>query len=174
MTAKSASGRAPSGRPGTRPVGRGRTPAGSAPGAGEGAPEAGLAGCVVVPSTADTTLQGISSGGARVVAIATREAADLTALGPDDERDLRLGGFITFIDRPKADAGASIAKLNQLGIAVKIITGNNGLVAAKVCRDLGVRVEKVSTGVDRDGVDGAALGADRPHPTSGTRVLPPR
>ena len=53
-----------------------------------------------------------------------------------------LVGFLTFVDRPKADAGASIAKLNALGIAVKIITGDNGIVAAKVCRDIGVDVEQ--------------------------------
>ena len=43
-----------------------------------------------------------------------------------DERDLRLAGFLTFVDRPKADAGASIAKLGRLGVAVKVITGDNG------------------------------------------------
>ena len=56
----------------------------------------------------------------------------------DDERDLHLVGFLTFVDRPKADAGESIAKLDRLGIAVKIITGDNGTVAAKVCRDIGL------------------------------------
>jgi Mg2+-importing ATPase len=45
----------------------------------------------------------------------------------------------------KADAGASIAKLNQLRIAVEIITGDNGTVAAKVCRDIGLTVEQVLT-----------------------------
>ena len=45
----------------------------------------------------------------------------------------------------KADAGASITKLNQLGIAVEIITGDNGTVAAKVCRDIGLTVEQVLT-----------------------------
>jgi magnesium-transporting ATPase (P-type) len=42
--------------------------------------------------------------------------------------------------------GASIAKLNQIGIAVKVITGDNGTVAAKVCRDIGVEVEALLTG----------------------------
>ena len=42
---------------------------------------------------------------------------------PADERDLHLAGFLTFVDRPKAGAGAAIAKLDRLGVAVKIITG---------------------------------------------------
>ena len=82
---------------------------------------------------------------ARVLAVATRDAADLDSPGAADERDLRLAGFITFVDRAKADAGASITKLNQLGIAVEIITGDNGTVAAKVCRDIGLTVEQVLT-----------------------------
>ena len=41
---------------------------------------------------------------------------DLATLTAADEHDLRLAGFLTFVDRPKADAGASIAKLNALGI----------------------------------------------------------
>jgi hypothetical protein len=56
------------------------------------------------------------TNGARVVAVATRVAVGLTQLTPADERDLHLVGFLTFVDRPKPDAGKSIARLNQIGI----------------------------------------------------------
>jgi Mg2+-importing ATPase len=62
----------------------------------------------------------------------------VAALAPGDEQGLALEGFLTFADRPKADAGTSIARLERLGVQVKIITGDNGLVAAKVCSEIGV------------------------------------
>ena len=42
-------------------------------------------------------------------------------------------GFSTFLDPPKADAGEAIAALQRLGVEVKVITGDNEVVAKKVC-----------------------------------------
>ena len=94
--------------------------------------------CVDVPAEAPATVERLFAQGARVVAVATREVDDAGAPRPDDERDLHLAGFLTFTDPPKADAGESIARLAALGIAVKVITGDNGTVAAKVCEDIGI------------------------------------
>jgi len=138
----------------------------------KGAPEAILSRCNDVPSAADTTLQTLFGEGSRVVAVATRDATGLTQPTTADERDLRLVGFLTFVDRPKADAGESIAKLNRIGIAVKIITGDNGTVASKVCRDIGLDVDGVLTGVDLDSIDDDALAAAIPHTTVFARVSP--
>ena len=99
----------------------------------KGAPEVVLDRCIDVPTGARSALDALFSEGARVVAVATRPAEGTGAPTAADERSLRLEGFLTFADRPKADAGASIAKLQRLGVDVKIITGDNGLVAAKVC-----------------------------------------
>jgi Mg2+-importing ATPase len=107
-----------------------------------------------------------------VVAVASRPAVGLDQPGPSDERDLHLAGYLTFVDRPKADAGESIAKLNQLGIAVKIITGDNGIVAAKVCRDIGVHVDRVLTGADLAGIGDDDLAAAIPTTTVFARVSP--
>ncbi|MDQ6796860.1 MAG: magnesium-translocating P-type ATPase [Actinomycetota bacterium] len=138
----------------------------------KGAPEAVLGRCVDVPAAATATLQRLFADGARVVAVATREAPGLTDPEPDDERDLRLAGFLTFVDRPKSDAGASIAKLNRLGVAVKVITGDNGIVAEKVCRDIGVDVEAVLSGLEVEGLDDDALAAAIPSTTVFARVSP--
>ena len=149
-----------------------RTPASDTVLVTKGAPEAVIARCDDVPPGADETLQRLFGDGARVVAVATRDAPDLTQPEPGDERALRLVGFLTFVDRPKADAGASIAKLNQVGVAVKIITGDNGIVAAKVCRDIGLDVEGVLTGVDLERLDDDGLAAAIPHTTVFARVSP--
>ncbi len=138
----------------------------------KGAPEAVLGRCVEVPSEAAATLQHLFADGARVVAVGTRDAPGLTDPEPDDERDLHLAGFLTFVDRPKADAGASIAKLNRLGVAVKVITGDNGIVAEKVCRDIGVDVKAVLSGVEVEALDDDALAAAIPATTVFARVSP--
>ncbi|HVE17673.1 MAG TPA: HAD-IC family P-type ATPase, partial [Ilumatobacteraceae bacterium] len=138
----------------------------------KGAPEVILSRCVKVPANAQATLDGLFADGARVVAVATRDAQGISRPGPGDEHDLQLAGFLTFVDRPKADAGESIAKLNRIGIAVKIITGDNGIVAAKVCRDIGLQVEGIIAGTDIDGLDDDALAAAIPHTTVFARVSP--
>ena len=138
----------------------------------KGAPEALITRCGDPAPDAGATLQGLFAEGARVVAVATRDAAGLTQPTAADERDLHLVGYLAFVDRPKADVGESIAKLNRIGIAVKIITGDNGIVAAKVCHDIGLDVEAVLTGVELEALDDDALAAAIPHTTVFARVSP--
>ena len=70
----------------------------------------------------------------------------MRSLSAADEQGLEFAGFLTFADRPKADAAESIAQLERLGVDVKIITGDNGLVAAKVCSEIGIDCAGVLTG----------------------------
>jgi P-type Mg2+ transporter len=112
----------------------------------KGAPESVLARCTHVPDAFQKLLTAQFAAGARVVAIATREATGLEAIGPADERDLIAAGLLVFVDPPKADAPTSIARLQLLGITVKIITGDNELVAQKVCKDLEIPVSGTLTG----------------------------
>ncbi len=125
----------------------------------KGAPEVVLDRCTNVPDGAQTALEGLFSEGARVVAVATRSAEGVETLGAEDEQGFELVGFLTFADRPKADAGSSIAQLERLGIEVKIITGDNGLVAAKVCADIGVDCTGVLSGAEVGGLDDDQLEA---------------
>jgi P-type Mg2+ transporter len=149
-----------------------RLPSGSVMLVTKGAPEAVLARCLAPPAAAAAVLDRLFADGVRVVAIATRAAADPRAPTRDDEHGLRLAGFLTFSDPPKPDAGASIAKLNSLGIDVKITTGDNGAVAAKVCQDIGLAVRGVLTGVQFEGMDDDALAAAIPTTTVFARVSP--
>jgi Mg2+-importing ATPase len=138
----------------------------------KGAPEAVLARCVDVPPESAAVLEGLFGDGARVVAVATRDVPGLASVAVGDEHDLRLAGFLAFVDRPKADAGASIAKLAELGIAVKVITGDNGTVAVKVCRDIGLDVESVLAGAELERLDDVTLAGVIPHTTVFARVSP--
>ena len=88
------------------------------------------------------------------------------------EQGLALAGFLTFADRPKPDAGSSIAQLRALGVEVKIITGDNGLVAAKVCSDIGVECAGVLSGSELEALDDDQLEAAIPTTTVFARVEP--
>lgn len=138
----------------------------------KGAPESVLARCATIPPRAHETLERLFADGVRVVAVAKRERPGTTAPTAADETGLALVGFLAFADRPKPDAGESIAALHRLGIDVKIITGDNGTVAAKVCRDLGLEVTGVLTGADMEGLDDDHLAAAIPATTVFARVTP--
>ena len=138
----------------------------------KGSPENVLARCVPVPADAAATLERLFDAGARVVAVATCPAIPGTAASLEQAHDLTLVGFLTFVDRPKADAGAAIARLQALGIAVKILTGDNGTVARRVCRDIGADVGGVLTGAELDALDDDALATAIPDTTVFARVTP--
>jgi Mg2+-importing ATPase len=149
-----------------------RTPGGTPMLVTKGAPEVVLARCTEVPPESAAVLQGMFADGDRVIAVATRSSARLGKPTAVDEHDLHLEGFLAFVDRPKADAGPSIAELHRLGIDVKVITGDNGTVATKVCRDLDVKVENVLAGEQIERLDDDALLAGIPHTTIFARVSP--
>jgi Mg2+-importing ATPase len=139
----------------------------------KGAPEAVLARSQAVPESAQATLDKLFADGERVIAVAARDLpAATSAITAQDERRLTLAGFLTFADRPKPDAGAAVAQLARLGVDVKIITGDNGVVAAKVCREIGIEVAGVLNGTDLAKLDDKGLAAAIPGTTVFARVSP--
>jgi Mg2+-importing ATPase len=138
----------------------------------KGAPEVLLRKCAQVPPAASEMLERLFSDGARVIGVASREAVLTSTVAPDDECELTLAGFLTFADRPKRDAGPSIAQLEKLGIEVKIITGDNGLVAAKVCADIGLACQNILSGADVEVLDDDQLVAAIPTTTVFARISP--
>jgi Mg2+-importing ATPase len=123
----------------------------------KGAPESVLERCVAVPAAAQRTLTAELAAGARVVAVARRPWHDAETLTADSERGLGLVGLLVFLDQPKASAAPALTRLHRLGIDVKVVTGDNPLVAASVCRELGLPVAGTLTGQDLDGLDDDAL-----------------
>jgi Mg2+-importing ATPase len=138
----------------------------------KGAPEDVLARCTGVSDDAHATLEGEFSGGSRVVAIATRPAPELTKITPADERDLELSGFLVFLDPPKTNAAESLRRLADLGITIKVVTGDNALVAEKICRDLGMDVQGTLTGSQIEPLDDDTLRARAATTTIFARVGP--
>ncbi len=138
----------------------------------KGAPETVLARCARVPPDAQAVLDSQFAAGSRVIAVATRAADGRTTLTADDERDLDLAGFLTFVDRPKADAHEALDRLRRLDVKVKVITGDNDRVAQKVCADIGLTVGGTLTGAQLEQLDDAQLAAALPQTTIFARVTP--
>ena len=87
----------------------------------------------------------IGMEGCRALGVAFRVVvADHIAAG--DESDLVFAGFAVFLDPPKASAGQAIHRLEQDGVEVKIVTGDNEHVASALCAQLGVKVKGLLTG----------------------------
>ena len=125
----------------------------------KGAPESILERCVGVAPVARETLEAEFEAGGRVIAVATRSMPGAASITRDDEKDLLLQGFLVFLDAPKASAATALRRLGALGLTVKVVTGDNAKVAAKVCRDLGLPDAPAVTGTDLDAADDAALPA---------------
>jgi Mg2+-importing ATPase len=123
----------------------------------KGAPEAVLARCREVPAGTAATMDAEFTAGHRVVAVATRVSPDRSALDADAEHDLTLRGFLVFLDPPKDSARPALQRLADLGVAVKIITGDNAVVAGHVCAELGLPPGGTLTGADIDRLDDRAL-----------------
>ena len=89
----------------------------------------------------------LNEDGFRVIAVAYRE---ITVLKPsysiDDEIDLTLLGYIAFLDPPKDSTGGAIGALNQSGVTVKILTGDNDIITRKICREVGLEVDRIVLG----------------------------
>ncbi len=149
-----------------------RSPDGSSRLIVKGAPEAVLSRCTDVPDVAAATLNALFAAGSRVVAVASRAAAGLTTPTAAQEQDLVLAGFLVFLDRPKAAAAASLQRLAALGITVKICTGDNPLVAEKVCADLDLVSTGTLTGVELASMTDEALTSLAQTTTIFARVSP--
>ena len=98
-----------------------------------------------------------SQSGFRVLAVACKELPGKTACSRADEIDLTFVGFLRFLDPPKPDIQRTLAELSGLGIRVKVITGDNRLVAAHVAQAVGIEQPIVLSGHDLNSLHDEAL-----------------
>ncbi|MHB8920668.1 MAG: magnesium-translocating P-type ATPase [Halothiobacillus sp.] len=88
-----------------------------------------------------TVTRDLNAEGLRVVAVAAKELPPSgKAYSVGDEAELTLIGYIAFLDPPKETTAPALAALAEHGVAVKILTGDNELVTAKVCSDVGLEI----------------------------------
>ena len=99
-----------------------------------------------VRSQVRRSFEEFSSQGFRVLGVAYKDAADLSRITKEDEAGMVFLGLLIFVDPPKAGIVQTISGLKALGIALKIVTGDNRLVAATVGRQVGLDDSRVLTG----------------------------
>ena len=101
----------------------------------------------------------LNSDGLRVIAVAYKEVPlQEQPYALTDECGLTFVGLIAFLDPPKDSAAQAIRELNRGGVVVKVLTGDNPVIARKTCKDVDLAVEGVLLGQEVEAMDDATLG----------------
>ena len=98
-----------------------------------------------------------SNAGYRTLGVAYKPMDAGHDFTKDDEKEMIFLGFVTLFDPPKADVIKTINNLNQLGVQLKIITGDNALVARSLALQIGFSDPKILTGAELTKMSNAAL-----------------
>jgi Mg2+-importing ATPase len=98
-----------------------------------------------------------SSKGFRTLGVAYKNMGSESRISIGREAGMTFSGFLVLFDPPKPDLIGTITSLKKLGVGLKIITGDNHLVAANISQQIGLSNTKVLTGTDLDQLSDAAL-----------------
>ncbi|MGO8881471.1 MAG: magnesium-translocating P-type ATPase [Desulfomonilaceae bacterium] len=101
--------------------------------------------------------QEFSSNGFRTLGIAYKDVESELTIGTDQETGMTFLGFLVLFDPPKADIVETIGLLKRLGVSLKIITGDNRLVAANLSRQIGLTNARILTGPELREMSNEAL-----------------
>ena len=104
------------------------------------------------------TVDKMNRQGMRVIAVAQKD--DPPASGEfsvKDENEMVLMGYLAFLDPPKDTAASAIKSLNEDGIVVKVLTGDNEAIARCICSQVGMETDQILLGSEIDAMDDAAL-----------------
>lgn len=104
----------------------------------------------------------LNAEGLRVLLVAIREFDGNHPLNYSvaDENQLTLTGFIGFLDPAKPSAEPSIKALHKLGVEVKVVTGDNDIVAKKICHDVGIPINTIMLGDELENLTDEELSKD--------------
>ena len=136
----------------------------------KGAPEAILDASVSVGNETETQpmtaasirisslIESYRQAGNRLIALAFKEIEEKSVYSVTDEINLTFAGLLVLSDPPKEDAAPAISRLKSLGIKLKILSGDDPVVTADVCRKLGIDTGgQVITGVDIEKMEDSGL-----------------
>ncbi|HEX2349062.1 MAG TPA: magnesium-translocating P-type ATPase [Ktedonobacterales bacterium] len=116
--------------------------------------------------------QQLSAQGYRTLAVAYRAVPAQEAYTNTDESSLTLAGYVAFTDPPIAGVAETLAALRRDGIEVKILTGDNDLVARHVCEQVGLDASQVVLGDQLEHMSDVALQHVAENTTVFARVSP--
>lgn len=96
--------------------------------------------------------------GMRILGISQKNnPSRINELSVKDENDMVLMGFLAFLDPPKESTASAINILNEYGVNVKILTGDNEKVTAAICKQVGIKVNNLLLGSDIEEMDDELL-----------------
>ena len=101
--------------------------------------------------------EAFSSKGFRTLGVAYKNMGAASLFAKADEAGMTFLGFLVLFDPPKANIIETIASLKNLGVSLKIITGDNRLVAANVGQQIGLSGTKILSGPDLGRLSDGAL-----------------
>jgi len=100
-----------------------------------------------IRSSIEQQYRNLSSQGYRVLGVCYRQALEnKTTYTVADETEMVFLGFIAFMDPLKETAGESLELLRQAGVKLKVLTGDNEIIAGKICQQLGFQVYRYRRG----------------------------
>lgn len=93
----------------------------------------------------------LNAEGLRVVAVCERKGVEnIKDFNTKDETNMTLLGFVGFLDPPKESAKIAVKRLNEAGIRVVVLTGDNAIVTKCICDKVGINSSKIVNGIDID------------------------
>jgi len=98
-----------------------------------------------------------SNNGFRTLGIAYKNITFDSLIKKSDESGMTFLGFITLFDPPKSNIAETITSLKNLGVSLKVITGDNHLVATNISKKMGLTNSKIITGTDVNQMSDSAL-----------------
>ncbi len=88
----------------------------------------------------------LSKHGFRIIAVAFKEVKPKEEYTAEDEKEMTLIGYLTFLDPPKKTATEALKKFKSLGVELKVLTGDNELVTREVCKRVEMQTKNIVLG----------------------------
>jgi len=88
----------------------------------------------------------LSKGGNRTLGVAYRDMGSDSLITKDSETGMTFLGFLAVFDPPKPGIIEAISHLKHLGVSLKIITGDNHLIAATISQQIGLSDPQILSG----------------------------
>lgn len=106
--------------------------------------------------------EAMSKAGYRTLGVAYKASSSEERFTKEDENEMTFLGFIALFDPPKANVAETLKQLEDLGVKLKIITGDNALVAKSLALQIGMKNPKILTGVVLHKMSNVALAHHAP------------
>jgi Mg2+-importing ATPase len=123
-------------------------------------------------AAAENLYRRLSEEGYRVLAVAIRPVTLQQIYKPADEVDMTLLGFIAFSDPPKEGVAQTLKALQDDGISVLVMSGDNQFVTRKIAGEVGLPIDRLITGSQVDMMDDSALAYQAEQGAIFARVTP--